>query len=154
MATYDKKIEDLLQKLVKLNMDRIQGYEDAKEDTEDMNLIRLFDEYMTQSKRFKSELNSELINYGGEVPDESTFSSRMKNSWQYLKSAVKGQDTEAILNECEKGEDVIQEGYEEALSTDELVIPLELQNKLSAQYAELKTAHDQIRTLRNLASHS
>lgn len=67
MANYDEKIHSALQSLVKLHIDRIKGYEHAKEDTEDRDLIMLFDNYVTQSKKFKSELNSELINYGGEI---------------------------------------------------------------------------------------
>ncbi|HEV7350511.1 PA2169 family four-helix-bundle protein [Telluribacter sp.] len=153
MANYDEKIHNSLQSLVKLHIDRINGYEHAKDDTDDQDLIVLFDHYVSQSSKFKSELNSQLINYKGEVPDDSTFTGKLHKTWMDLKSALTNKDREAVLNECESGDNALKEGYEEVLNNENLILPMELRNVIQEQYAEILTAYDRIRVLRKAASH-
>ncbi|GAB3172394.1 ferritin-like domain-containing protein [Telluribacter humicola] len=155
MANYDEKIHGALQSLVKLHIDRIKGYEHAKEDTEDRDrdLIMLFDHYITQSKKFKSELNSELINYNGKIPEDSTFAGKLHKAWMDLKSALTDRDREAVLNECEHGDKVLREGYEKVLNTEEMVIPMEMRTLIQNQYDEILMAYDRIKVLRNAESH-
>ena len=65
-----------------------------------------------------------------------------------LKSAITGGDEHAILAECERGEDSAVEEYKKAL--DDGLTP-SAQELVSRQFAEIKAAHDRIKSLRDAA---
>ena len=65
-----------------------------------------------------------------------------------LKSAITGGDEHAILAECERGEDSAVEEYKKAL--EDALTP-SAQDLVSRQFAEIKSAHDRIRSLRDAA---
>jgi uncharacterized protein (TIGR02284 family) len=63
-----------------------------------------------------------------------------------IKSAVTGKDDEAILNECERGEDVAKKSYENALAKD---LPAEVRALVERQYQGVMQNHDQVKGMRN-----
>lgn len=64
-----------------------------------------------------------------------------------LKSAVAGNDEEAILNECIRGEESAVEAYEEALKDTTLVGPA--RKTVIAQLEKISTALVDIRKMAN-----
>ena len=68
--TTDKSI-DVLNSLIVINNDRIQGYETAIEETKDSDLRGLFNRFMDHSREFRDELISAVRNLGGK-PAEGT----------------------------------------------------------------------------------
>ena len=73
----------------------------------------------------------------------------MHRAWINLKSAITSGDDHAILAECERGEDSAVNEYKKAMEDEELSAPL--RNILSRQYAQVKSAHDRVRNLRDAA---
>ena len=67
-----------------------------------------------------------------------------------IKSSITGMDEYAVLNECERGEDVAKSAYEEALNED---LPMDIKTLVQRQYEGVKVNHDRIRQLRNQAAH-
>jgi uncharacterized protein (TIGR02284 family) len=65
-----------------------------------------------------------------------------------LKSAVTSKDQSAILAECERGEDLAVQEFEKAMRND---LPSPVRDIVSHQYSEIKSAHDRIKTLRDVA---
>ena len=63
-----------------------------------------------------------------------------------IRSAIAGMDDDAILAECERGEDAAQRAYEEALNQP---LPVDVRRIVFRQYAEVKTNHDRVREMRN-----
>ena len=57
-----------------------------------------------------------------------------------------GRDDNAILEECERGEDVAVKTYEEALGVG---LPGNVEEVVRRQFAQVKEAHDRVRNLRN-----
>ena len=55
-------------------------------------------------------------------------------------------DDEAILDECERGEDSAKEAYEEALRQD---LPPDVRVMIAKQYQEVKSNHDRVKDMRN-----
>jgi uncharacterized protein (TIGR02284 family) len=51
-----------------------------------------------------------------------------------------------VLDECERGEDIAMNNYEEALEED---WPLNLRSVIERQYEGLRTNHDQVKRLRD-----
>lgn len=68
--------------------------------------------------------------------------------WVDLKALVTGKSEEAILNECERGEDVALKHYREALGKE---LPTEARTLVERQLLGVQRNHDQIKALRNLA---
>jgi uncharacterized protein (TIGR02284 family) len=69
----------------------------------------------------------------------------LHRGWINLKSAITGGDKHAILAECERGEDSAVEEYKKAL--DDGLSPT-AQELVLRQFAEIKAAHDRIKSLR------
>jgi uncharacterized protein (TIGR02284 family) len=66
--------------------------------------------------------------------------------WVDLKSAITGKDDEAILNECERGEDVAVKSYRNALEKD---LPPDIRSVVERQYNGVLRNHDQVKSLRD-----
>jgi uncharacterized protein (TIGR02284 family) len=149
MKDTQEKAQDVLKRLIKLHYDRIEGYERAKDDTKDADLLALFNFYAQQSRQFRADLNAEIVKYGGEVPEDNTFLGDIHKAWMDLKAAVTGNDRESVLSSCEFGEQTIVGAYEDALKYDEddTRIPQALESVLRNQYEELRTAKSRIAVL-------
>ena len=64
-----------------------------------------------------------------------------------LKEIVTGKDEQAIVNEVERGEDVIKARYEKAMA-DEDVSPT-VKTLIADCYTSVKQGHDQMRDLKH-----
>ena len=93
------------------------------------------------------ELQSQVVAMGGKPETSGSAAGAMHRGWIDLKSAVTGKDNLAILEECERGEDVAKDTYEKAVSSTDLpgtVLPM-----VEKQYHQVKEAHDRVRDLRD-----
>ena len=142
----DKSI-DVLNSLITINNDRIQGYETAIDETEDWDLKTLFGQFIQTSKECKSELVSEVTKWGGMADDGTRVDGKIYRIWMDLKAMVTGKDRKAILNSCEYGEDVAVNTYEKAMRDTDLAS--EHSAMVTAQYAKIKADHDAVRNLRD-----
>ena len=79
-------------------------------------------------------------------PTSSSATGALHRGWINLKSAITGGDEHAILAECERGEDSAVEEYKKAL--DDGLSP-SAQEVVLRQFAEIKAAHDRIKSLRD-----
>jgi uncharacterized protein (TIGR02284 family) len=146
----NENVREVLNDLIKINHDRIEGYERAVEDTrdKDTDLQAIFHRMADESKQYASELESEIQKRGGEPADDTTVSGKIYRVWMDLKSAVTGKARKSILESCEYGEDAAQKAYEEALKADE-DLPADVRQLIVNQKAALKTSHDTIKRYRD-----
>ncbi|GAB3899163.1 PA2169 family four-helix-bundle protein [Larkinella knui] len=144
------EIVDSLNDLVKINNDRINGFEKAAEDIKDAELALLFKNLTSQSRKFRSELADDIVRFGGVVPgiDETSTGSKIHRAWIDIKSAFTGKDRNAVLESCVFGENAAVEEYEETLEDEK--IPSYIRETLSTQLDELRQTRDQIATLRDV----
>jgi len=61
-----------------------------------------------------------------------------------LRAALTGGDDEAVIGECERGEEAALAEYRAALGVD---LPASVRSMVERQFAEVKKAHDHIRSL-------
>lgn len=142
----DKSL-DVLNSLVVINNDRIQGYETAIDETNEQDLKVLFGQFIQTSMDCKSELVSSITKLGG-IPEEGTrIDGKIYRIWMDLKALVTAKDRKAILNSCEYGEDVAVNSYKKALEDSNLAA--EDFALVTAQYAKIKADHDTVRNLRD-----
>jgi uncharacterized protein (TIGR02284 family) len=59
---------------------------------------------------------------------------------------ITGRDDEAILNECERGEDVALKSYRKALEKD---LPMDVRSVVERQLQGVQRNHDQVKALRD-----
>ncbi len=68
----NEDIVESLNDLVKINNDRIMGYEKAVEDTEDSQLDSLFRHMIIQSQNFRSQLADHIVRIDGKAVTDAT----------------------------------------------------------------------------------
>src|SRR5687767_8160804 len=112
----NKKIVEVLNDLIKINTDRITGYEKAASnvDNSEVMLKSLFYQISDESQEIKERLIDKVIALGGVPADESTLPGKVYHVWMDLKTTFSGDDTTSTLEACEFGEDAAQRAYQEA----------------------------------------
>ena len=144
----NQEIVDDLNELVKINNDRIQGYEKAVEDNEDPQLDDLFRHYVIQSQNFRSQLADHIVRIDGTGVTDATstdLTSKIHRAWIDIKAAITGKDRSAILGSVEFGENAAIEAYKDAIEKDH--IPAYIKEDLQKQLTELQAAYDRIKSL-------
>ena len=142
-----------LNDLIETLKDGQYGFKHAAENVEESDLKTLFSSYSTQRAKFAGELQQELIRMGESEPEEdASVTGALHRGWINLKSALSGKSRHAVLAECERGEDHAVSAYKKATASAELPAPiLAIVNK---QYGEVKSAHDNVRSLRDACASS
>lgn len=150
MQTKDSLIE-VLNDLVKINNDRITGYETAIDEINegDIDLKGMFRKMANDSRDNIKELSELVLKNGGEVSHDTTVPGKIYRTWMNVKAAITGSDRKAILGSCEYGEDAAQKAYEEALSSD-AEIDAESRQVIMSQKSALKESHNMIKKYRDL----
>lgn len=139
-----------LNDLIKINNDRITGYQMALENTDETGLILLFNEYIDQSKNNITELKEYILVLGGSPADGTTLSGKFYHTWINVKATFVNKDKQGILADCEYGEDVIIKAYRKAQDDKELIWEDEkVVNLLAYQLDGFKTSHNTIKSLRD-----
>jgi uncharacterized protein (TIGR02284 family) len=148
----NEKVNDLLNQLVQINNDRVEGYEKAAKETEDVDLKGLFTSMASKSRLLKSELASEIINRGGTVTESTTTSGKVFRAWMDFKAALTGKDRHAILSSCEFGEDTAQATYKTVLDSGK-DLPPNLLKLIAGQKEKLHEDHNRVKELRDSVLH-
>lgn len=146
----NEKTNEVLNDLIQINNDRIEGYEKAAKETHaaDADLRALFLSMAAESRRYVNELSSYVARTGEEPADGTTLRGKIYRTWMDVKATFSGKDRKAILASCEYGEDAAQKAYEEALEADvELVT--EIRQLITEQKSSLLKSHDKIKRLRD-----
>jgi uncharacterized protein (TIGR02284 family) len=149
MTTNDNLV-GVLNDLIQINNDRINGYEKATEEIKDkdVDLQAIFSKMANDSRKYAAELSREVIRFGGNPDSGTTNSGKLYRVWMDVKSLFTGKDRQAILENCEFGEDAAQKAYKAALASD-AEIPVETRQLITEQQSSLKTAHDLIKKYRD-----
>ncbi len=149
METSNEKVAGVLNDLVAINNDRIDGYERALKDLkeEDEDLKPLFLSLIDESRQAKMELGSEIETLKSDIETGTTGSGKVYRSWMALKAVFTGHTRHAILESCEYGEDAAQKAYQEAL--EEEGIPAYLLELISDQKETLRASHNEIKAFRD-----
>jgi uncharacterized protein (TIGR02284 family) len=140
---------EVLNDLVQINNDRIEGYNRALKDLKDdeADLKTLFLNMIDDSNRYKNELGKEVEVLGKDIETSTTTSGKIHRAWLDVKAAFTAHDTHDILEECELGEDATVKAYKMALKEE--YIPAFLREMISRQHDEVLDAHDEIKALRD-----
>ena len=147
--SFMKNSNEIIDDLIETLKDGQEGFKQAAEGVRDPKLKSLFGEYSDQRRRFATVLQSEAGRQGETEPETtSSATGALHRGWINLKSAITGGNEHAILAECERGEDSAVKEYKKALDNG---LSPSAQEVVSSQFAEIKAAHDRIKSLRDAA---
>ena len=147
----NEKTIAVLNRLITINNDRIEGYETASKETEEQDLKTLFAHFTATSQKCKQELTNEVSKLGGTAAEGTLTIGKFFRVWMDVKAALTGKDRKAILNSCEYGEDQAKDTYEKALENEKENLSMEQQTMIKAQHALLGADHDKVKSMRDLA---
>lgn len=144
---------DILNDLVRINNDRVEGYKKAIDETNglDIDLKSIFSNCIADSEQYKNELAGKIAELGGSVANGTTVSGQIYRAWMDVKATFSGSDRKTILASCEFGEDAAQKAYKTALE-DLSSNENDIYNLISQQKESLKKAHDLIKLHRDAHS--
>jgi uncharacterized protein (TIGR02284 family) len=148
MAEVNEKVVTALNELVRINNDRIEGYQRASKETDDADLRMLFTEMAQQSQQYRDELASMVTSMGGDVAQGTTVSGKFYRVWMDVKAMLSSNDRKAALENCEFGEDVALESYETALESG-INFPDNTRSSLRKQKEGIQRSHDKIKQMRD-----
>jgi uncharacterized protein (TIGR02284 family) len=141
----------VLNDLIRINNDRVEGYEKAIRETKenDVDLRNIFNRMADESRKYSRDLTERVQRLGGEPADGTTASGKIYRTWMDVKSALSRSERKSVLEECEYGEDAAQKAYEKALDTDN-DLPADVLALITEEKANLGSSHDTIRNYRDL----
>jgi uncharacterized protein (TIGR02284 family) len=147
METANQKTIDVLNNLLEINNDRIEGYKRALKETNETDLKKLFSQFAETSYKCTLELTAEVEKLGGTPIEGTRTTGKLYRAWMDIKAALTNKDRKAILKSCEFGEDVAVKNYEDALKNTALEsnhYPV-----VNNQYSMIRAEHDKIKNLRD-----
>ena len=145
-----EKSLDVINDLIKINNDRVAGFEKAGTDLENDNngLIAVFNKLAGESRQYVTELTDIARQYSGEAAEGTSASGDLHRAWIDIKATFTGHDVLAVLNECERGEDAAKAAYRDALDPENELTP-ELVQVLQLQQQGINEGHNLIKSLRD-----
>jgi uncharacterized protein (TIGR02284 family) len=135
-----------LNDLIETCKDGEQGFRTCAEDIKDAQMKSFFTTRAQSCAEAAAELQQEVRTLGGKPETSSSISGALHRRWVDIKGLVTGKDDEAILNECERGEDVAKRSYETALGKS---LPANIKTIVERQYNGVLKNHDQVKAMRN-----
>jgi len=138
----------VLNGLIETTLDSANGYREAAENSDAVELRGMFSERSTKREALVRRLQAEVRTFGGEPEDDQSLLGKAHNKFVDLKNAVTGGSDKAVIDEVERGEDVIKAKYEHALRDDDL--PSAARALIEEAYASIKADHDSVSRLKHL----
>lgn len=150
MENANEKQITLVNSIIEINNDRIEGYERAMKETDEADLKALFSSMAGESRTYRSELVAEVISLNGTPAEGTRNSGKIYRAWMDIKAALTGKDRHAILASCEFGEDAALEAYDDVLNSDS-GLNSKSRDIIVKQREKLQQAHNKIKALRDAA---
>jgi uncharacterized protein (TIGR02284 family) len=139
---------DVLNSLIETTLDSANGYREAAENAEAAEFKTMFSQRSTRRLDLAQQLQQEVRSFGAQPKDEQSLIGKAHNKFVDLKNAVTGgADDKSVIDEVERGEDVIKAKYEKVLNDREL--PENVRQLVNQAYGSIKADHDEISRLKH-----
>lgn len=150
MADFVTALTGSLNDLIRINNDRIAGYERAMDylNNEDFALKSLLSDFIDQSLEFKMQLKGMVRAIGGAVAGGTTIGGNIYHAWMDVKAAFIGGGRKEVLPDCVQGEEAAQNAYSAVL--DEY-LPETVRNVILQQRKKLNESYGRIKELKQNA---
>jgi uncharacterized protein (TIGR02284 family) len=141
-----KDVISTLNDLIETSKDGENGFRACANAVKKQNLKQFFETAADRCAQGALELQSKVQSLGGHPKTSGSASGSLHRGWVNVKSMITGNNEAAVLEECERGEDVAKRAYEKALDQD---LPAEVRSLVQRQYEGVRENHDRVRDMRN-----
>lgn len=141
-----KNNTDLLNDLLQLNRDSIEGFAKAKELAESPALKKICGSAEMSRREQVRELELLVRVKGEKVGKDGTARGTLHRTWLAVREALSPNGDEALINEAERGEDEIKEAYMEAMKEP---LPAEWRGVIERQSRQVLAIHDTFSDLKH-----
>ena len=138
----------LLNGLIETSRDSAKGFKTCADNTSDSDLKMYFHDRAKSCEEAVRTLSEEVRKCGGEPDKSGTIKGALHRVWIDFKTALTERDNLAVLEECERAEDVALAAYQDALKEE---MPQTLRSLITQQLEGVKRNHDRVRQLREEA---
>jgi len=147
MADNDDIISTL-NDLIEVSKDGEEGFRSSAEHVDEPQLKTFFLRRSHEVATSVQELQGLVRALGGEPASSTSLGGALHRRWIAIKTALTSNDTVAVLNETERGEDVALAAYRKAAEKD---LPTHIRFVVVRQLEGAKRNHDQVKQLRDAA---
>lgn len=145
MSSNNDEAISVLNDLIETCKDGVNGFRTAADAVSDPRAKTLFNSRAQGIERASAELSAEVRQLGGDPEKTGSVAGAVHRGWINIKSVVTGKDDDAILAECERGEDVAVKSYESALEKN---LPAPVRSIVDQQYRGAVANRDAMRALK------
>jgi uncharacterized protein (TIGR02284 family) len=138
-----------LNDLIETSKDGEEGFRSCADNVKNPRLKIFFEEKAGRCREGAAQLQAIVREMGGDPERSGSTTGAMHRFWVSIRSTITRMDDHAILDECERGEDSAKQAYADALKED---LPGDVRRVIENQYREVKTNHDRVKELRNIAA--
>lgn len=147
MHTPNDRAVHLLNDLIETTLDSAHGYRRAAEGADNPEFKAMFSERAGKREELSRRLQQEVRSFGGEPEDDQSLMGRIHNKFAEMRGDLMGRDDKGVIDEVERGEDVIKARFEEAGRDADLPEPV--RQLVQREYASIKSDHDTISALKH-----
>ena len=145
MALSTSDFISVLNDLIETCKDGENGFREAAQEVKNPTLKSLFLDFANERGQYATDLQQRVTQLGQRAETSGSVAASLHRRWMDLKSAFSGKSDQAIVDECERGEDIALESYRAALAKD---LPSDLKSVIERQFTGVKAAHDKVRALK------
>jgi len=136
----------VLNGLIETTLDSAHGYEEAAENAREGQLKSLFAERSRRRLDMARQLQQEVRTFGGEPERDQSALGKAHNKFAEMRGKLMGSSDKGLIDEVERGEDVIKARFEKALKNDDL--PDNARQVVAHAYESIRADHDEISRLK------
>jgi uncharacterized protein (TIGR02284 family) len=144
----NKDVIDELNTLIETCKDGEYGFLSSAEHVKSASLREVFAQRAADCRQGCSELQQLVRQHGGTPEDDGSAAGSLHRGWVAVKGTLTGYSDKAMLEECERGEDVAVARYRKAAQKD---LPTGVLEVVQRHLAGALRNHDQIKLLRDQA---
>ncbi len=141
-------VVSVLNDLIETCKDGEYGFRTCAERATAASLKQTFQQRAQECATAATELQSLVRQYGGTPDDSGSVAGTVHRGWVRVADAITGSDDQAVLNECERGEDNALARYRRALE-ESSALPADVRAIVQRQYEGVQRNHAQVKALRD-----
>jgi uncharacterized protein (TIGR02284 family) len=140
----NEKLVLLLNGLIETCKDGEKGFREASDAISIGYYQILFQEYARRRRQFATQLQGEVRKLGADPDRKGSLAGTLHRGWMNLRSAVNLRDDDAILAECERGENAAVKNYKDSLNAN---LPDDIRAIIQSQLEKIESTRKRIRTM-------
>lgn len=140
------EVIDTLNDLLESCRDGEYGFTASAEHAKSSDIKTLLQRRAGECRGAGFELQTLIRQLGGEVDEGGSISAALHRGWVSVRATLSGHSDQAMLDECERGEDAAVAHYRKALKQN---LPTAIRSLIERQAQDAQRNHDQVKALRD-----